>query len=169
VVKVPEDVPSPLALGIGGSLGRGWVSFATAASIDDRILISKVDRRSDTDWAAAEAVRIQAEHGIPILMCATGPVADLADAIEELGGRVERVPFEEYVDACAGVYDGVRYRTVAHINHEDLNDAVEAARWHNVNDRRVFGRKESEGDIDMLEAGTLAHQYAASAGAPTVW
>jgi hypothetical protein len=178
VVAIPEETPVPLALGIGGALGRQSVSFATAATvtiedsdghIGERILVSKVDRRPGTDWVAAEAVRIQAEHGVPILMCAKGPVADLADAIEALGGSVTRVPFEEYVDACSALFDAVRDRTVAHVNHEDLNEAVEAARWHIVNDRRIFGRKESEGDIDMLEAGALAHVAALTSGVPSAY
>lgn len=160
-VAVPEDVPVPLALGIGGALRREWVSFATAAELGDQTFVSKVDRRPGTDWVAAEAVRIQREHRIPILMCAKGPIADLADDIEDLGGTVDRVPFERYVDACSEVFDAVRYRRLAHVNHGDLNDAVEAARWHTVNDRRIFGRKESDGDIDMLEATTLAHHEGA--------
>ncbi len=169
VIPMPEEVPVPLALGIAGSLGRESVSFATAAKIGDRVFVAKVSRDAGTDWVAAEAVRIQNERHIPILMCAKGPVADLADAIELLGGAVTRVSFEGFVDACSSIFDAVRYRRLAHVNHSDLNDSVEAARWHIVNDRRIFGRKESEGDIDMLEAGTLAYQYAASTGAPTVW
>jgi hypothetical protein len=161
-VAIPDVVPAPLALGIGGDLEREWVSFATAATLEDRTLLAKVDRRHGTDWVAAEAVRIQREHNIPILMCEKGPIADLAADIEDLGGVVKRVKFEEYVTACAAIFDGVRYRTIAHVNHEDLNNSVEAARWHTVNDRRVLGRKESEGDISMIEGATLAFYEAAA-------
>lgn len=169
LIPIPEAEPVPLALGIAGALGRAWVSFGVAAQVevsdDDgtvstRTLLSKVDRRPDTDWVAAEAVRIQQARGIPIVMAAKGPVADLADAIEALGGRVDRITFEEYVNACADTFDGVRDHTIAHVNHEALNEAVLAARWHTVNDRRVFGRKQSEGDISLLESVTLA-AYAA--------
>lgn len=159
-VAVPTVEPKPLALGIGGSLDRGHVSFGTSAQMDGRILLAQVDRREGTDWVVAEAIRIQREHDIPILMCEKGPIADLADDIRAAGGTVTQVKFEQYVAACAGIFDGVRYRTVSHLNHADLNEAVLAARWKLVNDRRVLGRKESEGDIDLVEAVTLAHQAA---------
>jgi len=155
-IAVPDETPAPLALGIGGDLDREWVSFATAAQLEDRTLLAKVDRRAGTDWAAAEAVRIQREHGIPIVMCEKGPVADLGEAIEDLGGTVTRVKFDGYVTACAAIFDAVKYRTVAHVNHEDLNNAVKAARWRIREDRKVFGRAQSEADISMLEAATLA-------------
>lgn len=162
-VAVPDVVPTPLALGIGGDLDREWVSFATAAELDGRTLLAKVDRRVGTDWVAAEAVRIQREHNIPILMCEKGPIADLADAIRDLGGDVKQVKLDEYVAACASIFDAVRYRTLAHVNHEDLNASVNVARWRTVNDRNVLGRKQSEGDISMIEGATLAHWWVANA------
>lgn len=157
VVPVPESAPAPTALGIAGSLDRGHVSFAATGDLAGRTLLAQVDRREGTDWVAAEAVRVQRQYDIPILMCEKGPVADLAAEIEAAGGHVTQVKFEEYVAACAGVFDAVRYRTVCHVGHPDLNDHVLAARWRIVNDRRVLGRKESEGDIDLVEGATLAH------------
>lgn len=157
VVPVPEVPSPPLALGIGGSLDREWVSFAAAADLDGKVLLVKVDRRQGTDWAAVEALRIQQQYNVPILMCEKGPVADLADAIEDLGGTVQRIGFDDYVLACAAIFDAVRYRTIAHVNHEDLNTSVNVARWRTVNDRNVLGRKQSEGDISLIEGATLAH------------
>lgn len=155
-VPVPAEAPKPLALGIGGSMDRGHVSFGVCGELDGRMLLAKADRRAGTDWVPAEAVRIQTTHNIPIVMCEKGPVADLADDIELAGGIVTRVKFEDYVAACAEIFDAVRYRTACHVNHPDLNDQVLASRWRIVNERRVLGRKESEGDIDLVEAVTLA-------------
>lgn len=168
-VAVPDKAPTPLALGIGGSLNRGHVSFGTCAELHGRTLLAQVDRREGTDWVAAEAVRIQREYDIPIFMCEKGPIADLADDIDEAGGTVTRVKFEEYVTACAEMFDAVRYHTVCHVNHPELNEHVLAARWKLVTDRRVLGRKESEGDIDLVEDVTLAHWGAQNMhGDPTI-
>ena len=56
--------------------------------------------------------------------------------------------------SCADLYDAVEAKAVSHGDYDDLNDAVAAAGWRSVGDRRAWSRK--NGDITMLEAVTLA-------------
>jgi hypothetical protein len=64
------------------------------------------------------------------------------------------------VQACADMKTAVESGTITHGNYTELNDAVDAAGWRTVGDRRVFARK--NGEISMLEAVTLAHWAAAN-------
>ena len=52
---------------------------------------------------------------------------------------------------------------IRHGNTTELNDAIERAAWRMVGDRKLWGRKQSTGDISMLEATTLAAGQARAA------
>ena len=52
---------------------------------------------------------------------------------------------------------------IRHGNTTELNDAIERAAWRMVGDRKLWGRKQSTGDISMLEATTLAARKARAA------
>lgn len=166
-----EVMPPPAALGLAMDLDRVWLSLAVASTPDetDRHHIGPVTSatnghvlrvRADAEKAMllAEAARISTEHGIPIALDAKGPAATLADDLEALGittdrGNLLRASFDDYVGACAGLYDGVESGTVTHGDYLELNDAVAAAGWRG-GERRVWSRK--SGDVSMLEAATLA-------------
>lgn len=157
VIPMPEVEPEPFAIGAACSLDREWASIGAAAEITDgRILLAQVTRREGTGWVAEELVRIQQERNCPIVMAAKGPLSDLIAKVEELGGNVTQATFEDFAHASAAIADGVRDKTVAHVNHVDLNNAVEGARWRFHNDRRILSRRDAETDGSMLEAVTLA-------------
>jgi hypothetical protein len=51
----------------------------------------------------------------------------------------------------------VEARAVRHPDVDDvLEDAVQAAVWRPVGDRRLLGRRQSAGHVDALEAAVLA-------------
>lgn len=156
VVDVPDVPPHPLAVGASCSLDREWVSIAACADLDGRMLLAQVARREGTDWLAEELVRIQRENSCAIALSAKGPLSDMIEKVEKLGGRVDVANFDDFVNACASLADGVRDRTVAHLNHRDLNESVEGARWRLINSRRVLSLRDSEADGAMVEAATLA-------------
>lgn len=157
-IPVPEVEPAPLAIAAACSLDREWTSIGACAEVDGKMLLSQVRRDKGTDWVAEELVRIQRERDCEIALARKGPLSDMVEKVEALGGRVANggTDFDAYVHACAGLADGVRARSVAHLSHPDLNEAVEGARWKWVNDRRVLSRRDSETDVAMLEAVTLA-------------
>lgn len=160
---LPEP-PTPDALGVGAALDRSVASIGAATKMDDgTIRVGAVDRREGTDWLAGELVRLQTTHGCPVAIDEKGPIGDLIPGLEEAGVRVTTAKLNDYINACAGVYDQVQARTLTHEAHPDLDDAVTGARWRQVGDRRAFGRKESAADISMLEGVTLA-AWAVSSG-----
>lgn len=158
LVEVPTEPLTVLAIGAAGAIDRSTSAIAAVGALDgERMMLAQVNRPFDgTAGLAAELVRIQSERGCAIVLAEKGPIADLIGEVRALGGTVTPAKFEDYVEACASIVDRVRDRTVAHLNHPDLNESVTGARWRIVNDRRVFGRKQSETDVSMLEAATLA-------------
>jgi hypothetical protein len=169
-----DEVPAPLCLGAAVALGRDFASIGAATTLGDGTpFLAPVVRREGVDWLPVEAARLSRERGIPVVVDIRGTGgAALADAIESEGGVVLRMKLEDYVTACADVYDKVSARTLRQSGDPDLNTQVTATRWRTVGDgRRVFGRRASESDIDLVESVTLALWGATSgAGAvPNIW
>jgi len=155
--EVPGEPPLG-AVGVAVSVDREWASVGAVGVLDDgRHLLTAVERREGTDWLKAHLLGVQSRRPDTVfVMAAKGPGSDLVEPFREAGLNVVTASFDEYVTACAAVSDGVQYRTVAHLDHPDLNESVAGARWRFVNDRRVLARRGSESDVSMLEAVTLA-------------
>lgn len=148
-------MPDGLSLGLAGSVDGLHGSIGAAAVDGDRIVVGAVERRAGQQWLVAEAKRIQSQRGCDVVVDKRGPLAHLIPALEDEGVTLTLVDSSAYIDACAAFWQRVEQDgTLAHPNHPDLNAAVKVATWRPINDRRAFGRK--SGDIDMLEAVTLA-------------
>ena len=154
-------LPAPAALGLAVSVDRDFASLGVAGFLASGVpIVAPVEngRRPGVDWAPVEAARISKKYSIPVVIDVGGPAGeDMAAKVEELGGKVLRAKLADYVAACADIYDRTHARTVAHTSDPTLTEAVTGARWRSIGDgRRVFGRKQSESDVSMLEAVTLA-------------
>ncbi|MFZ9630102.1 MAG: hypothetical protein ACO3C1_12230 [Ilumatobacteraceae bacterium] len=148
-------MPDGLTLGLAGSIDGLHGSIGAAALDDDRLIVGAVERRAGQQWMVAEAKRIQLARGCEVVVDKRGPLAHLIPALEDEGVALTLVETSTYVDACAAFWQRVEQDgDIAHPNHPDLDAAVRVATWRAVGDRRAFGRK--SGDIDMLEAVTLA-------------
>jgi hypothetical protein len=147
--------PKPAALGLAMDVDRVWLSLGAASTGEVPHLGSVLRVRVDSAKAKLleECRRICAEQGIGVAVDAKGPAASLLDDLAELGVPVIRASFDDYVTACADLYDAVEATEVTHGDYTDLNEAVAAAGWRGT-DRRVWSRR--AGDISMLEAVTLA-------------
>lgn len=172
--RIALDPPAkPAALGVAVDLDRIWVSVG-AASGDEiphvgpvtverdgspLVLRRRLDR--DLDFIVTEVARIQRDTGCAVVIDRKGPAATLERALLDAGVDVTPVGLDEYVTACADIYDAVESGRIAHAAYPELDDAVTAAGWRNVGDRRVWARR--AGEISMLEAVTLAHWGAANA------
>lgn len=151
--------PPPLkAIGISVSMDAAFASIASADLWDDgRVNLSATDRRPGTAWLVAEAKRIQTKYRCEVIVDEKCPDGTLIEALETAGVRVHVMKLADYVAAVSEMVNRVRDKTLTHQKTTELDEAVEAAQWREVGDgRRLFGRKKSEGPIDMLEAATAA-------------
>jgi hypothetical protein len=164
------DPPAPAALAVAADPDQVWLSLGAASVEVERtvgrktvtvrhlgsVLRMRVERREEF---VAEAARIRGEHGVPIVIDAKGPASFLIDDLDAAtGGQVTRIGLEDKIQADADLCAAVQLGTVEHGDYEDLNDAVRAAGWRKVGDRRAFARR--NGDISALESVALAHRAA---------
>lgn len=159
VDEEPPAPPRPMALAVASDIDQTWLSLASVGRSDDEstahlgsVLRCRVDRQQD--HFVAEVARIQQEYGIPVAIDKKGPASFLIEALEDDGVELTYAGIDDFVQACADLRTDVETAAVEHADYTDLNDAVDAATWRKVGDRRVFARK--NGDIAMLEAAALA-------------
>jgi hypothetical protein len=147
--------PAPAALGIAADLDQTWLSLG-AASTGVRPHLGSVRRvRADARAAfVADVKRIQDETNCAVGLDRKGPASFLIPALEDAGVRLTLIALDDFVQASADIVAAVEAGDVEHGDYDDLNDAVRAAGWRLVADRRVFARK--NGDISSLEAVTVA-------------
>ena len=152
----PGPVVDSIALSV--SMDRKFSSIGAAGMASDRLLVGAVARREGTGWLVPEARRIHQEHGVPVVVARSA--ADLIPALEAVGFVANQsliiARAGDTQDACAQIYDRVQQRTLAHAKHADLDESVYGAHRRNIGDRWVWDRKNSETDVSMLEAVTLA-------------
>ena len=161
------DAPTPEAIGIAVSIDRAWTSIGAAANLRAKPYIGATQRHRGTTWVIAEAKRIQDELGIPVVIDGKGPGSTLKEDLEEAGVVVTITSTDDYLNACADLFDRVTTDTVEHGNHDDLNTAVKKATTRIVGDRFAWARK--TGDVDMLEAVTLALWRATQNSGFNIW
>jgi hypothetical protein len=151
-----EAPPPPAALGVAADVDQIWLSLGASSGGDCPHLGSVLRIRADRgrDHFVAEVKRISDEHQCAVVIDVKGPASYLIEDLDAAGVNLTRTGLEDLVQACANIKTAVEKHAVTHGNYTDLNDAVDAAGWRTVADRRVFTRK--NGDTSMLEAVTLA-------------
>jgi hypothetical protein len=102
----------------------------------------------------AEVARIHRKTGAVVVIDRKGPAESLERDLVEAGVRIAWAGLDDYVGACADLYDAVETKQVTHGDYDDLNDAVGNAEQRRVGDRWAWSRR--NGDVSMLEAVTLA-------------
>lgn len=155
----PIDPPPTegMAVGLAVSLDREWASIGYAAPIGDRVLVGVLDRRRGTGWLVEEAKRVANTYDCRVVVDSKGPTADLLPELREaLGRRLHEASTSDVCDACASAYDRVQRRTLAHMSHPELDEAVRGAQRRPIGDRWAIGRKTSTTDVSPLEAPVLA-------------
>jgi hypothetical protein len=144
------------AIGLAVSIDRAWASIGAAGRSGDLVTIGVADRREGAGWLVPEAQRIQADRNCAVVIAGTGPAADLIPALEAAGVRLTIAKGNDAADACAGIFDAVREKRLAHPKHPELDAAVAGAQRRKREDRWVWDRRNSAHDISPLEAVTLA-------------
>ena len=148
--KSQSEEPEPTALGVAINLDRTWASIGAVGGT----YLGAVRRDRPGPWLLEETKRIALERGLPVGIDSKGPAASLIDPLRNAGVLVVDASTEDYILACADLYDGLLEGRYEHGDHDELNAAVAVAGWRKVGDRLVWAR--SSGDITMLEADTLA-------------
>jgi len=149
-------IPTSAAIGLAVSIDRAWASIGAAGQDGDLVAIGVADRREGAGWLVPEAQRIQGERNCAVVIAGTGPAADLIPALEAAGVRLTIAKGNDAADACAGIFDAVREKRIAHPKHPELDAAVAGAQRRKREDRWVWDRRNSAHDISPLEAVTLA-------------
>lgn len=151
------DPPAPDAIAIAVDIRRDWISVGAASGGDVPHLGARWKRRLEVDRAfiVAEAKRIQDETSCVVVIDRKGPAGPLEDDLIDAGVTVTPAGLEDYVTACADLFDAVNSKEVTHGGYPELDQAVAAATQRKVGDRWAWARR--SGDISMLEAVTLAH------------
>jgi hypothetical protein len=166
--------PPIAALGVAIDLDRVWVSvgaaskgevphLATVSVLRDGEPVT-LRRRLDTDRAfvVSEVARIQRETGCLVVLDRKGGAkGGLEDDLMNAGVVVTGYAMDDYLSACADLFDAVGSKNVEHGDYDELNDAVSMASRQTVGDRWKWGRR--NGDVSMLEAVTLAFRASQAA------
>jgi hypothetical protein len=164
---IHDEPPPPLVIGLAVSLDGVWGSIAAGSQWPDgRVHVGAVERRRGTDWLVGEAKRIQTDKKCTVVMDEKCPDASLLKDLREAGVNVRTAKLEEYIEACSEIVKRVESKSVTHSHTTELDDAIRGAAWRMVNDRKVWGRKQSNCDISMLEAATFSVWVARSSYDP---
>ncbi len=84
------------------------------------------------------------------------PDADLIPSLKDAGVNVTALKLEQCFEAVSWLAKANEQDQIRHGNTTELNDAIGLAAWRMVVDRKLLGRKQSAGDVSMLEAVTYA-------------
>lgn len=165
-----DEMPTPVAIGVAASRDLSMASIGAAGVLaDGRSVVWASHYEPGVDWLQAEVLRIQRERDCLVVVDEKGPIGHLIDPFRKAGINVTVAKLNDYIEACALLTNRVSTKKVVHRGDSDLDDAVVGARWREVLDRRVFGRKVSVSDVSVLEAVTFALWGASNVHAPTVW
>ena len=150
VLASAEKPPERMAIGLALDPDRAFAAIGWAGK--EYVDLDRHERFGP--WFVAEAARIQRETGCAVVADRKGPVGTLESDLNAVGVDVTWIGLEEYVAACADLFDSVDQALIRHGNNDALNAAVAAAGWRKIGDRQAFARR--GGDITPLEAVTLA-------------
>ncbi len=150
------DPGKPAALGVALDPDRVWLSLGAASAGEVPHLGSVLRVRLDKDRTrfVSEVARIQLETGAVVAIDRKGPAETLEREFVDAGVRIEWAGLDDFIGACADLFDAVEAKQISHGDYDDLNEAVANASTRRVGDRWAWARR--NGDVSMLEAVTLA-------------
>lgn len=164
-------VPTPRSIGISVEFdARRWGSLGAFGEHGDGLGIvfpaaiaegpnAGPGRRAGTGWLIPAVEDIAHRHPeVTFAIDGGGPAADLIEQLQEiLGGQLRVANFADMKDACAAFFDGItESKTLMHNGDPDLTEAARSAVKRFSGDRFLWGRKQSAGDISLLDSVTLA-------------
>ena len=135
---------------------------ATIAAVSERPdgvrHVEVVDRRAGVSWVPSRLRELRDRWSPLAVVLDEGSAAGaLLPDVKREGVRTVPLSMKQYGQACAGVYDAVQQRKLAHTGQVELDDAVASARVRGVGESLwKWDRKNQVSDISPLIAVTHA-------------
>ena len=135
---------------------------ATIAAVSERAdgvrHVEVVDRRAGVSWVPSRLRELRDRWSPLAVVLDEGSAAGaLLPDVKREGVRTVPLSMKQYGQACAGVYDAVQQRKLAHTGQGELDDAVSSARVRGVGESLwKWDRKNQVSDISPLIAVTHA-------------
>lgn len=135
---------------------------ATIAAVSERPdgvrHVEVVDRRAGVSWVPSRLRELRDRWSPLAVVLDEGSAAGaLLPDVKREGVRTVPLSMKQYGQACAGVYDAVQQRKLAHTGQLELDDAVASARVRGVGESLwKWDRKNQVSDISPLIAVTHA-------------
>ena len=135
---------------------------ATIAAVSERAdgvrHVEVVDRRAGVSWVPSRLRELRDRWSPLAVVLDEGSAAGaLLPDVKREGVRTVPLSMKQYGQACAGVYDAVQQRKLAHTGQVELDDAVASARVRGVGESLwKWDRKNQVSDISPLIAVTHA-------------
>lgn len=178
LATVTDDLPDGMPVfGVGVSFERDDVVIVAAVARDGVPHFEVVERYGSlTPAVAKRCAELTERHGGAIGIAPAGPAGALADDVEQLDGRVVRVPDADLADATGDFLDRIRrpmYDPAATPglflrSHPAFSDALDAVALRTSGDRLFWSRRTSAGSIAAVEAATVALHALDNQPAPPV-
>jgi phage terminase large subunit-like protein len=115
-----------------------------------------VESKGGTLWLPPRVAGIVKKHKVVAYCDGRGPSASLIPELRDLGIEVEPLSASDHAAACGNLLDGIERKTVTHLDDQELNGAVRAARTRPLGDAWAWSRKDSSTNIAPLVAFTIA-------------
>lgn len=153
--RTDEAPPEPSVIALAVSIDQAFASISAAGLLSNTPYLGAVQHLRGTSMAVSETARICTERNVPVVVDGRGPAAFLIPKLEEMGCTVLTAGTNDYVEACAQLFELVHTEGgMFHGGTNALDEAVMLATTRTVGDRFAWARK--SGDVSMLEAATLA-------------
>lgn len=156
-----ESTPgASIAFGVDVTPLRDVATIAAASFTDEgRVHVEIIDRRAGTAWVNDRVKELQ-ERWRPaaIVYDAASQAAPVLADVPRLKRHLTGLDSRTYAQSCGDFFDAITQENIAHINQEELNEAVESCRRSKgASDLWRWTKADSTKDVSPLVAVTLAH------------
>lgn len=152
--EAPSVPPSSIAVACSVELSQSAIVGAVIENGEVHVRVLQYG--PGTKWVADAAASFASEFGATVVVDGGGPAKVLVPSLELAARDLRILQLEDVKDACAEIFTIVRDGKLKHRGDDELDAAVRGAVKRVINDRWVWGRRKSVGDISALEAATLA-------------
>lgn len=148
------------ALSFGLSASEHSAAFASAGRLPNGDLYVDTVRDGrlyeSEDWVLDYAQDLFGRKHQPIRVHPNSVEGGFVRPLREAGVKVEEVTARQYQQACAEVLDAIKNGTIRHLGQSNLNRAVRAVQRRDVGKEGGWVWADSQVDLTMLKAATLA-------------